>query len=823
MKIVSSREIGTPIKLRRLVLTALFLLIIPAIVLAQDISGVDFNNLRSDDLSDQQVVQLFQRMEAQGLTVSEVETIARARGMNPVEINKLKARLSQIQLNQGNRADNQTGVTRLRSTTNPVQEEEPADTLGLFLEPIKSQVFGSDIFTNQRLSFEPSLNVPTPKNYTLGPGDELIIDIWGAAENTYQLTISPEGSVSIPNLGPVFVQGLTIEEASNRLLAKLGTIYSGLSGTNKNTFAQINLGNLRSIQVSIVGQVHSPGTYTLSSFASVFNALYAAGGPNDRGTYRSVKVIRDGQIFREVDLYDFLVSGDVRSNITLQDQDIIKVDPYVNRITVTGEAKRTGFFETLEGETFQDLLAFSGGFNEFAYTKRITVERNTSTEKSVVDIRYPEEQNTVLSNGDYITIGKILDRYENRIEIEGAVFRPGIYQLSNNPTLSTLLQNAEGPMGDAYMERAIIYRTRPDYSIETIAVNLANLLNDPANNDVTLQKDDLIKVSSIFDLREERTVSISGSVLSPRTYEYAEDITLKDLIFQAGGFTENAAPYNIEIARRIPDDRSGTVKNQIAELINISIENGLNYESELDEIVLLPFDQVFVRTSPTYQVQQLVTIKGEVLFPGAYALSTRDFKLSDLLEKSGGVTDYAYIEGASLERKFEINREELELNIADSLREQSQEISSLSKVGINLREALRNPNSAANLLLHEGDIITIPKRLETVQVRGEVLYPVNVRFDDGNKYKDYISSAGGFTDDANKKRAYIVYANGDVDRTRKFLFFKSYPDVRPGSVLIIPPKKEKLPISTAEKITLYSTIVSMAAIVTNTIYQIRNQ
>ena len=822
MKIVSSRETRTSIRLMKPFFVTLFLLLLPVILLAQDISGIDFNNLRSADLSDQQVIQLFQRMEAQGLSVSEVEVIARARGMNPVEINKLKARLSQIQMDQASSSDTQTGATRLRSTTVSEQEVEPVDTLGLFLEPIKSQVFGSSIFNNSRITFEPSLNVPTPKNYKLGAGDELIIDIWGAAENTYQLTISPEGTVNIPNLGPISVQGLSIEQASDQLLNKLGSIYSGLRGANKDTFAQVSLGNLRSIQVNIVGEVTAPGTYTLTSFASVFNALYAAGGPSEKGTYRSIKVIREGEVFQEVDLYEFLVSGNTVSNVTLQDQDIIKVDSYLNRITVTGETKRTGFFETKEGETFEALLSFAGGFNESAYTKRVTVERNTASEKSIVDIRYPEDQNTVLKNGDYITIGKILDRYENRIEIEGAVFRPGVYQLSNNPTLSALLENAEGLMGDAFMERAIIYRTRPDYSIETLAVNLSRLINDPANNDVELQKDDYIKVSSIFDLREERTVSISGSVLTPETYEYIEDITLKDLIFEAGGFTEDAAPYNIEIARRIPDDQSGTVKNQIAELINISIENGLNYESELDEIVLMPFDQVFVRTSPTYQEQHLVTIKGEVLFPGTYALSTRDFKLSDLLEKSGGLTDYAYIEGASLERKFEINRQELELNLADSLTEATQDIESLSKVGINLREAADNPNSVSNLLLQQGDVITIPKKLETVQVRGEVLYPVNVRFDDGQKYKEYITSAGGFTDDANKKRAYIVYANGDVDRTKKFLFFKSYPDVKPGAVLIIPPKKERPPMSNAERITLYSTIVSMAAIVTNTIFQIRN-
>ncbi|MBO6523649.1 MAG: SLBB domain-containing protein [Balneolaceae bacterium] len=820
MTSIFSREQSSIIRILLLFIIVLF----PILIVAQDVGGIDFYNLKSDDLSDQQITQLLQRMEAQGLTVSEVEVFARARGMSPSEINKLKSRLSQIESLRAGAQNNTSDKTRLRSLSTQIEnsQNEPVDTLALFLEPTKSQVFGSDIFANNRITFEPSLNVPTPKNYALGPGDELIIDIWGAAENTYQLTISPEGSVTIPNLGPIFINGLTIEEASNRLIDKLGTIYSGLRGNNKNTYAQITLGNVRSIQVNIVGEVNTPGTFTLTSFSSVFNALYAAGGPNEGGTYRSIKLIRDGREIRNIDLYDFLVSGSSKDNITLQDQDIIKVDPYINRVTIVGEARRTGFFETKEGETFQDLLNFSGGFSENAYTKRLTVERNTATEKSIIDIYYPENKGEVLKNGDYITVGKILDRYANRVQIEGAIFRPGDYQLDTNPTLLTLINNAEGPKGDAYLDRAIIYRTRPDYSTEAIAVNLNEVLNNPTDKDVKLVKDDRIKISSIFDLREERTISISGSVISPDTYEYVENITLKDLIFEANGFTEDAAPYNIEIARRITDDQSGSIKNVISEIIPVNIEDGLNYNSQLDKIILMPFDQVFVRKSPTYEAQKVVTIKGEVLYPGTYTLHTRDFRLADLIDKSGGVNDYAFVEGASLEREFEINQKELELNLADSLTEEAEQIESLSKVGINLKEALQNPNSSSNILLLEGDVITIPKKLETVQVRGEVLYPINVRYNDGNKFKHYVNSAGGYTDQANKKKAYVVYANGDVDRTKKFLFIKSYPKVRPGSVLIIPPKEEKIQLTTAERITLYSTIVSLAAIVTNTIFQIRN-
>lgn len=814
MKSISSRETLSYKRFISFVFLTTLFLITPLLLSAQDISSIDFRSLKSDELSDEQISQLYQRIESEGLSIAELEVIARARGMSPVEVSKLKSRINKVQQSNNSSTVQNTDDSRLRSMNNPDNEmQEP---------PEATNVFGSKIFNNNKLTFEPSLNLPTPKNYILGPGDELIVDIWGAAENTYQLTISPEGSIRIPKLGPLYLSGLSIDEASNQLITKLSTIYSGLEGSNKNTYAQVSLGKLRSIQVNIIGNVYVPGTYTLTSFATVLNALYYSGGPTEKGTFRKIKIIRNGTIFAEVDLYDFIVEGDLTSNITLQDQDIIKVDPYENRITIIGETKRTGFFESIENETFESILNFAGGFNEFAFKKRITVERNTDTEKSIVNINYPEEKNTILKNGDILTFGKILSRYDNRIIIEGAVFRPGFYELSKNLTLSALIKNAEGIMGDAFLERAIIYRTKADYSIEAIAVNLGAILKDPLNNDLELQKEDRIKISSIFDLRENRTVNINGSILSPGTFDYVEGLTLKDLIFKADGFKENAAPYNIEIARRIVDKQTLSVRNEIAEIISVNLDNGLNYQSKLEEILLEPFDEVFIRKSPAYETQKLITITGEVNYPGIYALETRDFKISNLINISGGTTEFAYIEGASLERKFELNKNELELNLADSLIEEAEEIESLSKVGINLKDAIENPNSTSNILLQEGDIVHIPKKLETVQVRGEVLYPINIRFNVGNKYKNYINSAGGYTDLANKKRAYIVYANGDVDRTKKFLFFKSYPKVKPGAILIIPPKQEKKQLSTAERITLYSTIVSLAAIVTNTIFQIRN-
>ncbi|MFP8487718.1 SLBB domain-containing protein [Gracilimonas sp. Q87] len=800
-------------------------------LLAQDV-GIDFQNIKVDQLSDSQISQLYQRMQDRGLSISEVEQLALTRGMDPAEVSKLRRRINDIRSGSGD-SDQTSGEEsgriqmgqpqgQLPPGIQPPYESVRVDTMDMLLDrqvQDSSTVFGANIFTNQYLTFEPSVNIPTPANYVLGPGDEIVIDIWGASENTYQLPVSPEGAVRISSLGPVYVSGLTIEEARARLTNKLSEIYSGLKGEDKNTYVQISLGDVRSIKVNLIGDVNVPGTYTLSSLSTVFNALYAAGGPNKDGTYRSIKVLRDGSVHKEIDLYDFLISGDLSSNITLRDQDIIKIDPYINRIQVKGEFKQNGLFETLDGETFEDLLSYVSGFNQYAYTKRVKVERNTDTEKRVLDIAYPDQANTVLQSGDIVTAQRILDRYENRIEIEGPVFRPGEYQLEKNPTLLTLINNAEGLMGDTFMERAIIYRTQPDYSIEAIPVNLNNLLADSASHDIELIKDDRIKISSIFDLREFQTVKISGSVLSPGSYPFVDNSSLKDLIFEADGFKDEAAPYNIEIARRIDGDRSATIHNEIAEIISVNIENGLTYSSQLEEIELKPFDQVFVRKSPSYETQQTVRITGEVLFPGEYAIPSRDFRLADLIEKSGGLTEFAYAEGASLTRDIEDEVDQREVNLADSVLD--QRVQSLSKVGIRLQDALGNRNSNYNLLLQPGDELKIPKRLETVQVRGEVLYPINVRFENSKSFKSYIGSAGGFTEQANTKRAYVVYANGEVDRTKKFLFFRNYPDIQPGSTVIIPPKEETQKLSTAERITVLSTIVSLAAIVTNTIFQIR--
>lgn len=795
--------------LKHLLCSIFLLLVLSLTALGQDF-GIDFENLKSEDLSNEQIIAMYSRAQAQGFTIQELESLALARGMAPAEVNKLRSRLLDIQSGDTELSGAiETSQDRLRENVDDTDISRLSTTPGEEDETEKS-IFGSDLFNNQNLSFEPSLNIPTPVDYKLGPGDELIIDIWGAAENNYQLTISPEGKIQISNLGPIYLNGLTIEAATELIRNRLSTIYSGLKGNRKNTYIQVTLGKIKTIRVNILGEVNLPGTYSISSLSTVFNALYVSGGPSESGTYREILVIRGNNTVQKVDLYSFLVYGDQSSNIRLQDQDIIKVGPYKNRVSLNGETKRQGLFETLDGETIKDLLAFSGGFNQQAYTKRIKIRRNTDMEKRLVEIGYPEEANTTLESGDEILIGKILDRFANRVEIQGAVYREGEYQLEENPSLLTLIDNADGLMGDAYMERAIIYRTNPDYTVRSIPVNLHHIIDDPASKDIELKKDDIIRISSIFDLREERFITVSGQVNEGGTFPFIEDMTIKDLIFQAKGFTDEAAVYNIDVARRILDDASGMIRNQVAEVFTLSVNENLTLIDQNGEFKLEPFDQVFVRSSPSFQEQQTVSISGQVLYPGTYVIENRDFRISDLIEKAGGVTDFAYPKGASLKRNFN--------NLIDTL-EIEEPI--LSQVGIKLEDILQNPRSDIDLLLVPGDQLNIPVRMETVNIQGEVLFPINVRFDRRKNFKSYIGSAGGYSNNADKKKAYIVYANGEVGQVKKFLFFKKYPDVSPGSMIYIPEKIERQRISTSERIAIYSTIVSMAAIVTNTIFQIR--
>lgn len=785
---------------------------------AQDMGSIDFENLRSDELSDDQIERLWERAQDEGYSISQIEQIALNRGAPPAEVSKLVNRLRQIRLQSSEGEEDRSSQLRsVRMDTVAV-----GDTSRVRLP--RKRIFGDNLFRDRNVTFTPSMNIPTPVNYQLGPGDEVVIDIWGAAEQTYRQTISPEGTISISGMGPIFLNGLSIEEARERIKSFLANNgYSGLQGDEDeiDTYARISLGNIRSIKVTVLGEAVSPGTYTLPSLATVFNALYSAGGPDSTGTFRKIDVIRGDSIAATLDIYDFLVYGDQSDNIRLRDGDIIKIDPYLSRAEVEGETKRNGLFELKPGETIQNLLTYAGGFTDEAYSKRINVVSNTEDQKRIDDIDYPAENDFVLKSGSVVTVGKVLDRFSNRVEIEGAVFRPGPYALTDTTTLSGLINRAEGVREDAFMNRGLIFREQDDLSTEAISFNVRQVLNNPEEYDIPLRRNDIIRISSIFDLREEYSVNIVGAVQDPGRFDYAENMTLEDLIFQADGFQESAAPYRIEISRRINVDvDSAFVSRETAEIHQFSVSEGLELDEEASDFTLQPFDKVFVRSSPSYYEQEDVTIRGEVVFPGEYTMDEKYMRISDLIQRAGGLNDNAYPRGASLTREFEQDIDTTFINIEDTLQGQRQLASDKSKVGIDLEQIMRNPGSEYDLILREGDLLEVPKELQTVRIAGEVLYPVSVRYRDNRSFKEYIRAAGGASELGKSKDAYIVYANGEVDRARRLLFFRDYPDVRPGATIYVPREEEGPDMSPQERIGILSAIVSMAAIVSNTIFQV---
>lgn len=789
--------------------------------MAQDVSSIDFKNLKASQLSDQQIKRLWDRAQSQGYSVSEVQQMALARGMQPSEVSKLVDRLRKIRL-QGNQQQAKKNTNaQLRSVTTDSTALSASRTRQDTTQ--KSRIFGANLFRNDKVSFTPSLNIPTPEDYQLGPGDQLVIDIWGAAEQTYQLTVSPEGTISIANLGPIYVNGLSMDKARDRIRSSLTKIYSGLKAEGNaptDTHARISLGNIRSINVTVLGNARYPGTYTLPSLSTVFNALYSAGGPDSTGTFRDIEVIRGDSIAAHLDIYDFLVYGDQSDNIRLRDQDIIKIDPYISRVDLEGKTKRTGYFEMKKDETIQDLVTFAGGFSKGAYTKRIKVIGNTDTQKRINDIKYPEQRDFQLSNGDSVSVGKVLDRYANRVKIQGAVFRDGNYELNDTTTVYSLIQRAGGIREDAFMNRGLIYREQDDLTIKTIPFSVRQIMKDPAKNDIELERNDIVQISSIFDLRDNYQIKVFGAVQSPGTYPYAQNMTLEDVIFQANGFKESAAPYRIEVSRRIDGTDSAFVPTKIANIFRFEVDKNLELGDKAKNFTLKPFDEVFVRTAPSYQPQQEVTVKGEVMFPGQYTLDEKYMRVSDLIQRAGGMTEFAYPQGANLTREVEQKVDTTFLNIPDSAGTGGSLRQQTTKVGIQLPEILKHPGTNQDIILRPGDVLEIPKELQTVKVAGEVLYPISVRYQDHMSFKDYMRAAGGASDMGKPKDAYIVYANGEVDRTRKFLFWRNYPDVRPGATIYVPKKPQERKLTAQERIGILSAIVSMAAIVSNTIFQV---
>lgn len=816
-----------------------------------DLSRLDFSKIRVDEITDAQLVQILQRAEREGLTTKELERVALARGMQPSEVVKFRGRINDLKSKMASgdyereRSSDSSRRDRRRLDEEDADDDDPFDVLTeerrrrasdeeserqsrddrrrrtaeddafyadstdyltdldsipAAKEPKRPPIFGEHLFKSESLTFEPSLDIPTPENYQLGAGDELVIDVWGSAEMTYTLPVRRDGTVRVESLGPIHVNGLTLEEAEQRVLGRLSQLYAGLNASGpseSNVYADVSLGKIRTIKVHIVGEVTHPGSYTLPALANVLNALYVCSGPSENGTYRRIQVIRGGGVITHFDVYDFLVDGRLENNINLRDQDIIKVDPYVARVEIRGEIKRPALFEIVQGETMGDLLTFAGAFTGEAYTRRLKVYRSTETEKRIVGVALQEFSTFPLHGGDEVVVEPVLKRFENRVEIRGAVYRVGEYQLEDAPTVYQLIERSEGLRGDAFLSRGHIYRTRDDLSLEVISFDLARLMASPREHDVTLKKDDAVIIPSIFDLKQERHVEVEGSVQKQGAFPFMEQMSLRDLIVMAGGLKEEASLQRVEIARR----RTGggeEISSKIADIFYFDIERDLSLTSEAENFVLEPFDEVFVRRSPNYIEQRDVEITGEVLFPGTYTIQSKDDRVSTLIQRAGDLTPEAYPAGARLIRSH----------------------NETGPVGINLDRILQSPGSEYDLLVEDGDSIHVPLRLETVKISGAVHYPVSVRYSRGLSFQDYINSAGGPTDQADLKKAYIVSAAGSVDRLNDRWILNRSPKIEPGAEIVVPTKPDEEKMTIQERTLVLSSIVSLAAVVSTTIFQL---
>ncbi|POY39411.1 capsule biosynthesis protein [Solitalea longa] len=814
-------------KLRQILKTLSFLFVfsisLNVATFAQVPDLSDLSSVKVDNLTDDQIRQFIVQAKKSGYTDTQLEQLALQKGMPSSEIAKLRKRIDKI----GGFEEVQNGAAGSAKVSDSQTREFDKDELVDNPDGTpqgQSKIFGAEIFNNKRLTFEPNLKMATPQNYQLGPGDQLVLDIYGVSEANYQLTVSPEGSIRIPYVGPVTVSGLTIEQARKKITNQLASVYQGMKSGQ--TSVNITLGNIRSIKVVILGEVRLPGTYTLPSLATAFNALYASGGPNENGSFRNIKIIRNSKVVSVIDVYDFLINGDQSKNIRLQDQDVIKISPYETRVELVGEVKRQGLFEVKPNESLADVLKFAGGFTNEAYRQNIKVVRNTAKEKSVADVSSDLFAMFTPQTGDIYTVERVLDRFSNRVQINGAVFRPGKYALEEGMTLSQLLIKAEGIREDAFTNRGVIYRLKSDLSPEIVSFNVADIISGKTS-DIVLKREDVVTISSKFDLKENYTFSIQGEVQNPGVYPYAENMRLADLILLAGGLRERASLSRIEISRRLKSVDSLSNNATTAQVFQFSLNKELTDLGGAGNFILEPFDEVSIRPAPGYQVQKNVRLEGEVLYPGFYAIVNKNERISDVIKRSGGLSPIAYSNGAVLIRRKKITGADkvLQQQKLEALEKQSRDSSASIDViqdelqskttllGINLPKILENPGSKYDLLLEDGDIIKIPTQLQTVEVKGEVLFPVLIRYDKGRGFKDYIVGAGGFSSKALKNKSYVVYANGSVASTKTFLFFRSYPSIKPGAEIYVPVREDREKMSTAGIVGLTTSIVSMMALI----------
>jgi protein involved in polysaccharide export with SLBB domain len=806
---------------RFLLLITIVLISLPCIQAQDLLKNKDLSQVRVDQLSDADIAKLKAQLGSSGMTIDQAEQMAVSKGMTSGEFTKLKQRLAAGESNTAvgkliSKKDQ--SATRANNSADSLDTKEKVEKTKPLINPL---IFGAELYTGIAPSFEPNLNLATPLNYVLGPNDQILVSVYGVQEYNGDLVVSPEGSVSIPNVGQVRVAGLTVEAASQKLKTVMGnSVYTYLkSGGSK---LSVTLSKIRSIKVTIIG-ANRPGNFSLSSLSTVFNALFVSGGPAAFGSFREIELIRNNKLARKIDLYRFLLHGDQSDNVGLQDNDVIRIPAYKTRVELQGQFKRPGIFEVLPGETFANIVSFTSGFTDTAYTAAVKVYQRSDAERRVYDLWSAAFNNYVPQTGDVFVASKILNRFQNRVKITGAVFRPDVYELTSGLKVADLIKKADGLKEDAYTGRGQILRLEDDLTRSMVSFDIKKAMAGQETDNVALKREDEILISSVQDLRDSFKVFIQGEVRIPGQYDYVDQLTLKDLILQAGGFTD-AAYKNIEIARVIRRDSVASTDNRASAIINTEINGDLSSTSA--NIPIQPFDVVTIRRKAGYTLPESVMVSGQVQYPGPYALVNRTERVSDILRRAGGYTPDANPAGAYVKRyKTEMERkhsEETALRLQknakdkDSVKTQQvlQDIKrDYDQIPLNMAVILKNPGSVEDLVLRYKDELYIPKFDGQVKISGAVLMATQVPFKERNSAGDYISDAGGYAADAWRRKTYIVYANGKAATTKHFFFIKFYPKILPGSELVVPKHPDRKGMTTGEIIGISSALASMAGVV----------
>jgi protein involved in polysaccharide export with SLBB domain len=785
-------------------------------LLAQDLfRGTDLSGIRVDYISDSDISKLKIQLQANNLTIEQAELMALSKGMSADEFTKLKLRLEAVPtINKDVVKIDKDG----QKDPNVKYGREQEKIINIKIkDSLNSLVFGSELFENPILNFEPNLKLATPMNYILGPGDELQVSLNGVQEYNASIPVSVEGKVSIPFVGQIYVSGISIEAAMQKIKAAMAKVYSTIgSGQSQVT---VSLTRIRTIRVTIIGS-KQPGNYSISSLATVYNALFLGGGPGKNESYRNIELIRNNKIINKIDIYKFLVNGDQSDNVGLKDNDVIRIPAYKHRVTLEGQVKRPGIFEMKSGESFLDLLAFASGFNEFAYTASVNVVQKTAKEFKVQDITDSEFSSYKPVSGDVFTVTKILNRFENRIKIDGAVFRPNTYSFYEGMRVSDLIAKADGLKEDAYKKRARIIRLKSDLTTEIVNVNLENALAGDLEENIALNKEDVVTVYSILDFVEEYKITIDGEIKNPGVYDFYEGLTLNDLLVQAGGLTGSASK-RVEVARMIMSEEIDDANLNKAELFTIEITPDSNEQAK--NFSLNPFDFISIRKMAVYQKPEMVTISGAVAYAGKYVLVNKKATIYDIVKRAGGLTSVANINGVKIKRPIQAKQieaiESINLNLGEKdsiqnkIEKKLKEDLKYAIIPVDWKSIVKNRNSGTNVTLFAGDEIEVATFNEGVKVTGNVLLTSEIPYDKGKGFRYYLDAVGGVDAKGWKKKAYIIYPNGMADVASSFLFFRNYPKVTPGSQIIVPEKPVVNKMSTGEFVSIAGVLASLAGVI----------